>query len=56
MNVMEYSGIILLGLGILLMAHGAFASDESRRLLPLELGSAMATADHTGLTRFWSGP
>jgi len=47
MNVMEYIGIILLGLGILLMAHGVFASDESRRLVPLALGSAMATAGYT---------
>ena len=47
MNIMQYSGIILLGLGILLMARGAFTSNESRRLVPLAIGSAMATAGYT---------
>lgn len=43
----EYLGIIILGLGILTMADGAFRSGESRRLVPLALGSAMATAGYT---------
>ncbi len=47
MNTMQYSGITLLGLGIFLMARGAFMCNESRRLVPLALGSAMATAGYT---------
>lgn len=43
----DYAGILLLGLGILLMARGVFASREDRRLLPLALGSALATATYT---------
>jgi drug/metabolite transporter (DMT)-like permease len=43
----EYLGIVVLGLGILTMADGAFRSGESRKLVPLALGSAMATAGYT---------
>lgn len=43
----EYFGIVVLGLGILLMARGAFASGESRKLVPYALGSAMATAGYS---------
>ena len=43
----EYIGILVLGLGILLMARGVFSSGESRRLVPLALGSAMATAGYS---------
>ena len=43
----EYAGIVVLGLGILLMARGVFASQEDRRLLPFALGSAAATATYT---------
>ncbi len=43
----EYLGVFILGLGILAMAQGVFASGESRRLLPLALGSAMATAGYS---------
>ena len=43
----EYAGIVVLGLGILLMARGVFLSDESRRLVPLALGSAIATAGYS---------
>jgi len=43
----EYVGIIILGLGILLMARGVFSSGESRKLLPLALGSALATAGYS---------
>tara|TARA_R110002167_G_scaffold100794_3_gene262852 strand:+ start:41171 stop:42007 length:837 start_codon:yes stop_codon:yes gene_type:complete len=43
----EYIGIFVLGSGILLMARGVFSSGESRRLVPLALGSAMATAGYS---------
>ena len=43
----EYIGILVLGSGILLMARGVFSSGESRRLVPLALGSAMATAGYS---------
>ena len=43
----EVLGIVILGLGILLMAQGVLASDESLRLIPLALGSAMATAAYS---------
>lgn len=46
-EVLEYAGILVLGCGILLMAHGVFRSGESRRLVPLALGSAMATAGYS---------
>lgn len=44
---MEYAGVALLGLGILLMAGGALTSGESRKLIPFALGSAVATAAYT---------
>ena len=43
----SYVGIVILGLGILMMANGVFASGESRRLLPFALFSAMATAGYS---------
>jgi len=43
----EYAGIMVLGIGILTMAHGVFRSGESRRLLPYALGSATATAGYS---------
>lgn len=43
----QYAGIIVLGAGIALMARGVFAQAEDRRLLPLALGSACATATYT---------
>lgn len=43
----EYFGIFVLGLGIALMAQGAFADGESRRLVPLAFGSAMMTAGYS---------
>jgi len=43
----EYAGIVVLGIGILLMARGVFRSNESRRLVPLAIGSAMATAGYS---------
>ncbi|MGB0798577.1 MAG: EamA family transporter [Planktomarina sp.] len=40
-------GIIVLGIGILLMSHGVFKSGEDRKLIPLALGSAVATAGYS---------
>lgn len=47
LSTQEYVGITILGLGILLMAQGVFASGENRRLIPFALGSACATAAYT---------
>jgi drug/metabolite transporter (DMT)-like permease len=47
MRGMEYAGVFVLGLGILLMARGAMTGGEDRRLLPFALGSAVATATYT---------
>ena len=44
---MDLLGILVLGLGIVLMAHGVFRSGEDRRLIPLALGSAAATAGYS---------
>jgi drug/metabolite transporter (DMT)-like permease len=46
-EVIEYAGVSVLGLGILLMAHGALSSGEGRKLVPFALGSACATAGYT---------
>ncbi len=43
----EVVGIIILGLGITLMGQGAFRSGESRKLVPLALCSAAATAGYS---------
>ena len=43
----EFTGILVLGAGILLMAHGVFSAGESRRMLPFALGSAVATAGYS---------
>lgn len=43
----EHAGIVLLGLGIAVMARGAFTNGESRRLVPLALGSALMTAGYS---------
>jgi drug/metabolite transporter (DMT)-like permease len=43
----EYAGIFVLGCGIALMARGAFRNGESRRLVPLALGSAAMTAGYS---------
>lgn len=45
--VFEVIGVLLLGLGILMMARGAFANGESRRLVPFALGSAVMTAGYS---------
>ena len=47
LSAMEYVGIAVLAGGILLMAQGVFTSGEERRLIPLALGSALATASYT---------
>ncbi|PQO24022.1 peptide ABC transporter permease [Rhodobacteraceae bacterium WD3A24] len=47
MEPMARLGIIVLGAGILLMARGALRSGEARRLVPLALGTALATACYT---------
>jgi drug/metabolite transporter (DMT)-like permease len=44
---MEYIGIFVLGIGIVVMARGAFTNGESRRLVPLALGSALMTAGYS---------
>ena len=46
-SAMEYAGITVLGAGIIWMARGVFTGGEERRLLPLALGSAAATATYT---------
>ena len=43
----EFAGIVVLGAGILLMAHGVFTGGEQRKLLPFALGSAVATAGYS---------
>ncbi len=43
----EVVGIVILGVGILLMGRGALLSGESRKLVPLALCSAVATAGYS---------
>lgn len=43
----ELIGIFVLGIGIAVMAKGAFLNGESRRLVPLALGSAVMTAGYS---------
>ena len=43
----EFAGIVVLGAGILLMAHGVFSGGEQRKMLPFALGSAVATAGYS---------
>lgn len=56
----ELLGVLVLAGGIGLMAHGALRQGESRRLIPLAIGSALATAGYTlidGLgARHWGLP
>ena len=47
MSAAEVGGILLVGAGILMMAHGVFRHGESRRMLPFALGSACATAGYS---------
>lgn len=44
---LEIVAVLILGLGILIMGRGAFRSGESRRLVPLALGSAAMTAGYS---------
>lgn len=44
---MEIVAVLVLGLGILVMGRGALLSGESRRLVPLALGSAAMTAGYS---------
>jgi len=46
-SVREYSGIFMLGAGIVMMAHGVFSAGESRKLLPFAFASALATAGYS---------
>lgn len=46
-TALEYIGVIVIGGGIALMAWGALASGESRKLIPFALGAACATAAYT---------
>ncbi len=43
----EYLGIFVLGLGVAVMARGAFRNNESRKLVPLAFGSALMTAGYS---------
>ena len=47
MKVIEYFGVLLLGLGIVFMVRGTFKNGESWHLLPFAFGSALATAAYT---------
>ena len=47
LNSAELWGICVLGLGIMLMAHGVFRHAEDVRLIPLALGSAFCTAGYS---------
>ena len=46
-SLAEFAGIVVLGAGILLMAHGVFSGGEQRKMLPYALGSAVATAGYS---------
>ena len=43
----EYFGIALIGVGVMMMANGAFKSGEARGIIPLALGSAVCTAGYS---------
>ena len=43
----DFLGILVLGLGISLMTRGVFNSGEDRKLIPLAIGSACATAGYS---------
>ena len=46
-EIKEYLGIALIGVGVMMMANGVFRSGETRSLIPLALGSAVCTAGYT---------
>lgn len=43
----EYTGIGLIGVGVMLMAKGVFRDGEARALIPFALGSALCTAGYS---------
>lgn len=47
LGLLEIVAVLVLGAGILIMGRGAFLSGESRRLVPLALGSAAMTAGYS---------
>jgi drug/metabolite transporter (DMT)-like permease len=40
-------GILVFGVGIVMMARGVFSSGEDRKLIPMAIGSACATASYS---------
>jgi drug/metabolite transporter (DMT)-like permease len=46
-TIWQIVGVFVVGFGILMMAHGVFANDEQRELLPFALGAAMGTAGYS---------
>jgi drug/metabolite transporter (DMT)-like permease len=46
-TIWQIVGVVAVGFGILMMAHGVFANDEQRELLPFALGAAMGTAGYS---------
>jgi drug/metabolite transporter (DMT)-like permease len=47
LHPLDVTAVLVLGLGILAMGHGAIRSGESRKLIPLALGSAAMTAGYS---------
>ena len=47
LSTLEVIGVLVLGSGILMMARGVFSNGESRRLVPLALGSALMTTGYS---------
>lgn len=47
LSAQEYLAIFILAAGVLVMARGALTAGEDRRLVPLALGTALATAGYT---------
>ncbi len=46
-TALQYGGIFLIGLGIMMMARGIWTGGEARKLLPLALASASCTATYS---------
>jgi drug/metabolite transporter (DMT)-like permease len=46
-TIWQIVGVFVVGFGILITAHGVFANDEQRELLPFALGAAMGTAGYS---------
>lgn len=46
-QIKEYLGIALIGVGVMMMANGVFKDGETRSLIPLALGSAVCTAGYS---------